>query len=311
MGATDIATAVISEMDRQINRERTRAILRAAFPDPRIQIGLDLVDAVIPALPTDLQRSIVGEVLDRVTDVPALEESSLVMGYYTVHARHARQGVHAFVGAVPFVRVRVPEVQTDIPTKIGMVYAGDHKLYTLPQVRAELGEHVDFEIGSAEWITPARYFGARFSAVAILVLRDDHGVIAGYSLEAGMATGEPMVRYLARHREDRIVRRSWYAPTPLSHDRQTYAAEIAWEGSDPSELRIEVRDSEGTPPHMEVRARFVPTEARPIWPSLLTAQAAMRVAAICERMDRPLPGGPLGALFAAAGRATLDWEERP
>lgn len=309
-------------MTLEVARDQMRAVLRRAFPDPRGVITDEIVDVSLRLLPEHVQESAIGEVLAIALDreVPEIE-SAHVLGYYEGHARHERHGVHAFTGTVPMVLVRLPSVPgsaedperrfEDISTGIGIVFAGDHRLHSIEIFRAHYCEHLDFVPSSVELLTPARYLGARFAAVATYAARDEHGDVRAWVLEAGMATGEPCVLYLSEGGP--ITKRTWYAPTPFSSDRNFYTGDARFDaGGRPESLRVDVREGREAPPHITVTVDYDEVEQpSPTFASRLTVEAACRVAAIAEKIGKPIPGAELlSPLLAALGRE-LDWEVEP
>ena len=292
-------------------------LLRTVFPDPRVAVASELVEIVASALPEEIQESLFGEVLDAVLGNEPAEETASVVGYYEAHAEHTRfaadqSKVHSFVAALPMVRVLLPETKQDIATKIGIVYAGDHRLYTLPLFVEHYAAFLGWTPTRVEVLTPARFFGARFAAVATYVLYDGDK-IRGYVLEAGMATGEPMVMYASPEGAP-IFRRSGYAPTPFSATSNFYRGNALFsEKREPVSLEVDVFDHVSAKnPHVQVLVAYQPVvELARVWPAVLTAQAAMRVAAIAERLGKPMSGVELVApLLAHYGRA-LPWSVQP
>lgn len=293
--------------------ESFRSLLRAVYPDPRVDITNMLVETTIRALPEEVQESLFGEVIGAVTGLPIPEEESAeVLGYYLARATHERHGVHRFTATLPMVRVRLPETRQDVATRIGIVYAGDHKLHSREKFVFHYDGHLDFAVGDIELLTPARYFGARFGAIATYLVKDKNGKLAAYVLEAGMATGEPVVIYLAPELGP-IMRRSWYTPTPFSSDTHIYEGLArAEDDGEPRSLEVQVRTEKGAAPHLTATVEYERVENPPtVWPALLTAEAAIRVATIAERLGKPVPGAEWAVPVLAKFGRTLDWEKKP
>lgn len=299
--------------------EQLTALLRATFPDDRVAITRELAATVASALPEKAQESVFGELIGSLVGIefPPIEPEFIV-GYYVGEATHTRfagpgsdEIVHRFVGRVPMVRVRLPETQQDISTAIGIVFAGDHRLYTRPIFVEHYKDFLGWEPTRVELLTPARYLGARFGAIATYALFDEKGY-RGFALEAGMATGEPMVVYASRDGSE-IVRRAGYSPTPFSTSSQFYAGYASFDRyGEPQMLNVDVMPARDQKRVIEVDVAYKPNDGGDrVWPARLTAEAAMRVAAIGERLGKPLPGvGPLGGILAAFGRE-LEWEVSP
>lgn len=302
--------------------EQVRELVRKTFPDKRCPITDDVVNRFVAGLPEEARLALcgveiaVGEILG-----VDLDESPAVVCYYDVFAIHERIGgpaAHAFEGHLQMVRVQLPKSEpTDIPTGIGMVYAGDHKLYTVDQLNAKYQKALGWEISRCELVTPARYpahLGSRFSAVAVFVLYDAKGKARAYVLEAGMATGEPMVCFLAENRETPILTPTWYEPTPFSSEKNWYLGSVAFEqtptwSDELATLDVDVRSERNGPAHMTIRASFSRLADAPdvIVPAQLTALAGLRVAAIADAMGK---SDVVMGILAHFGRE-LPWIREP
>lgn len=314
---------------------RAKALLAAVYPDHRVHFSPTLVTRVVAALPADAQRSLIGEVFAEAGAPVALTaDAGLVIDYWTVRATHTRHGVHRFTGVVPMVRVQVQSVHQDIATEIGIVYQGDHLCWTramaVDRMRRGLEALAERHEGTAyaracrealekttarvELTTPARYFGARFAAVAAEVHVDADGAPIAYRLEAGMATGESVIDFVSPAGTAIEPRRAWYEPTPFSGPKQLYSGwlRLAADGA-PERLLVGVKPEAEAPAVISIDATFERTQPDPVWPSLLTAQAALRVAAIARKLGRSLPGVEDGIrdVLANIAIATLPWEDKP
>lgn len=299
-------------MSPEILRDQMGALLRVAFPDPRVQIGEALITSALSMMPENVQESAVGEAAGLLLgqEIPKVEHE-FVLGYYLAKAHHIRRGVHSFVGHVPMVRVVLPDVREDISTKIGIVYAGDHRLYRRAMVADHYASLLDFEPTRVELTTPARFLGARFAAVATYTLF--HGdSIGAWVLEAGMATGEPMVLFISPD-GDKITRRAWYEPTPFSKDSNFYKGSVTFNGDNSlSVMSLSVHETREAESHMDVTVHFEPVEnPEPCFASKLTFEAACRVATIAQKLNRPVPGADLLVpIMAELGKA-YSWEVKP
>ncbi len=238
---------------------------------------------------------------------------------YMVRATHSRltgAGEHEFTGEVPMARVTLPMHQAhnmgEFP--FGDVFDGDHKLYTLELVREYYAEYLDFTPARVDLITPVRYRGERFAAVAIYLLYNEDMELTSYIFESGMATGKPMVLYAAKSLDDVIVRRSGYVPTPFASIDNWYRGTISMDGDDPTGFEIEIREEKdtNTPPFFRLSATMEPSNKLPILsPLVLRLQAALRVCAIADARGEQVPGlGVLTGLLAPLGRA-LPWVKVP
>lgn len=312
--------------------ESVRELVRRAFPDPKAPPPADaLVALVINALPEEARIALgiapaavsgLAEIVDAIARAQGQArglkqvDATSTAGYYLAEATHTRigAGAHEFTGRLPMVRVRLPmQTPTDFATSFGTVFAGDHKVHTVELVRDKYREFFAFPVQSVYLTTPARYLGARFGAIATYEVLDDTGTLRAWILEAGMATGEPMVLYASPHAQP-IERLSWYEPTPFSSASNWYRGTAMFGPSGPTSLHVQVASPEERAQkqaHVEVKVAY--TKVAPgdasltLFPAVLTAQAAMRVAAIAvARGDR----SPLYLALAPFGLA-LDWSKRP
>lgn len=311
--------------------EGLKSLVHRTFPDEKCAPSDALVSAVVCALPE--QARVALGVADGALDVlkEAVERLTTPEGpgavramsptYFRVHATHRRvgdgAGAHEFTSVLPMVRVALPETeQLDLLTDIGVVFAGDHHLYTRRLVLekyADVIEAVGYELGDVFLTTPARYLGARFGAIAIYELFDTRGQRRGWILESGMATGEPRVLYCSP-KGNRIARKSWYEPTPFSSPDDYYRGEVTFTGPRhgdlPAQLNVRVATADELAQaryHVEVQALFATAHPTPVFPAELTAQAALRVAAIAVARGSD---DPIFNLLAPFGRA-LSWQKKP
>lgn len=305
-----------------------------------------VVDNVIAALPAEAQIAlgIAQDALPAVGDLAVKaqiawsralgRERGIVQAidpatrYFVATATHERIGVgaHRFAARLPMVLVTLPESElTDFETDFGEVYAGDHKLPTCALFREKYQEHFPAPIRNVHLLTPARFFGARFAAIATYIVDfapDESGVAPpqAWVLEGGMATGEAMVLY-ASPRGWPVDRTAWYQPTPFSNSEHVYHGEVHLaEDGTPQRCNIEVRTRAvkmaGGPAHVAIRTVYEDVTA-PVgglapedvkkFPAELTAEAALRVAAIAVARGSL---DPLMHILAPFGRA-LTWEKAP
>lgn len=313
--------------------ESMRTLVRQTFPDRKAPAPSDaLVDTVIAALPSEARVALgIAEELVHVAETAQLELSQALGAargvaqedaretaqYMAARATHTRYGAgsHSFEATLPVVRVQLPEsTPTDFETKWGTVYAGDHKIHTAALVRDKYGEFFDDEIGAVFLTTPVRRFGARFAAIATYEVLNKAGVLTGWVLEAGMATGEAMVLYASPNCAP-IVRRSWYQPTPFSSDENVYRGDATFreDGRGPAALLVQVStpaEKKELRCHLEVNVRYEiisDITAMDAFPAALTAEAAIRVAAIAVAQGSADPLFNILAPFAA----TLRWVKKP
>jgi hypothetical protein len=331
-----------------INRDLIQKVLKAAFPDPLVEIGEAVIDVAVAAMQmgwrTEYQDAFgvtrpdspVNVLLDAGAALIATISPTTDAIYYVGHATHLRHVpfTDQFVAHLPHVRIRLPEAgepAIDTGAGGGIVYAGDHMIFNVAMMNDYLedqslltGEHLEVE--RVDLITPARIAGARFAAVAVYLLYRNaaDALPVGYVLEGGMATGQARTLYYAPGMTP-IVRRSFYQPTPSSSAKNYYRGDfrlappnqLSTEASPEAVLKIEafranpIKDPTVLPYHTTtVRFERVSTPAL-VFPALLTLQAACRVALIEHTMGRELPDvGPLTGLLAELGRQ-LPWDVLP
>lgn len=319
--------------------ETMRKLVTAANPDPRCAPTDALVASVICSLPPEV-REVLG-VADTLTHAAAglfdaaqnaalhtEDAAAHEVSYLRAIATHERfgKGAHRFTAELPCVRFRLPaDGEVRIATNFGIVFSGDSKLWNAAHVKEKYDEVFDFEVAKVYLTTPPRYLGARFAAIAIYEVWDTARVRA-WILEAGMATGEPMVIFCSPA-GNRIARRAWYQPTPFAAESNWYTGDVEFysrgvpsmtggqEG--PASLEVTVCTAEEFPKPVLVRQAYVHVHvayapvradlATPTFPSKLTAEAALRVAAIAVAKGS---SDPIFNLLAPFGRA-LAWERAP
>jgi hypothetical protein len=314
--------------------EEIRNALRGAFPDPRASIDDDVVDHCVEAMQLNYRPEYakIGVVQD--TNLVTQATRSAIgakpitgFTYYLAHAEHHRlkQSVgdkpvtSKFVGKLPCVMYSLPDVWKDtIETGIGQIFSGDHLLYDLETFGKHYEKKLGFRPKKVNVVTPARQAGARFGAIACYIAFREEGDTkpVAYVLEAGMATGEPMVLYLSdpKDMDAELVRRSWYVPTPFSSSENSYHGKLTFDADGgPAQLVVESWKKGDTDPYIRITVDYEKKDVPvAMYPAFLTLQAALRVAAIADAQGIEVPGmGVLTPVFAALGRDLLDWSDKP
>lgn len=286
-----------------IDRELITKMLRAAFPDPAVQIGVEAVDGAIGAMERAWRPEFehyfgIPSPTERPTDPSQGADDAQVLGYYLAHAKHSRvsgPAQHSFEGFLPMVHITLPADSIDIQTRMGWCYAGDRLLHSMLEARTyarEIGNAfgVAPQLEKVELLTPPRMAGARFGAIAVYVFHPWGAVV-----EAGMATGQPRVLYWLPKMGEWVTRRSWYEPTPDSSPKHFYRARLSVdEARRPSRLEIHRFNSDpelvSVEPVMAIDVRFE-RHVQPLleYPGELLFQAACRVAAVQHAMGKELP----------------------
>lgn len=315
-----------------INRDLILQVLKSAFPDPRVAIGVDAVEAMIDAMQASWQpafeahfgvpRGMPRELGPQPIDGDARAD------FYLGHARHSRvagEAQHTFEAHLPLVRFSIPETLEDVQTAGGWAYAGDRLLHSMSDVRAylhEIARHYGSapEIDRVDLVTPPRLFGSRFGAFSVYMLMRDDVMVASI-LEAGMATGEPRVLYWIPTLGEGHVRRSWFAPTPDSNAKNFYRGTVHSDGDAPGEPDLVVierftEDPRANPAAVAIMVVRVQYEKLPAadctFPGELLLQAACRVAAVADAMGRQMPDiGALTPVLAEIGRNAYPWIKEP
>lgn len=306
---------------------KVKSFLLNTLPD----IAKEITDDVVDGVEQEMQREWHPEfeqafgVAKPAEDITARHSvGSVVKGptpsFYLVRATHSRltgPGAHEFTGEVPMARVQLPKEhrRTIADTALGTVIDGDHRLYSVDLLNDYYDGRLGFEADRVDLITPVRYGGHRFAAIAIYLIYGG-GKLRSFAMEAGMATGKPMVLYASRDLKP-IVRRAGYKPTPFSDIDHWYHGALHLNGEEPTGWTIEIFKDRpvGVPrrqPFFRLTATLTPQEhAMPVSPFGLILQAAMRVTAIADARGEQVPDlGPLTSLVAPLGR-NLSWNKLP
>lgn len=199
--------------------------------------------------------------------------------YYHATAKHERKvpPVAAFTGRLSMARVPLPQKKPQtFQTVLGEVGPDDHLCATVDEVRAKFGSSVKGKITRADLITPPRLVGARFAAISVLL-----GYVQGkatpafYVLEAGTATGNAKVTYLAPSFDEPIVTFSGYRPTPFTRPTHVYTGRLVVDGDDPKTLRITAHKDSTSLPYLKLGVTFAKTQKpRIVYPGMHIAKAA-------------------------------------
>lgn len=314
-----------------INTELVGKVLRAAFPDPNVQIGIEAVEAVVGAMAThwcpEFERhfGIPRGHVDASRPAP-LDGDSRADFYLAcaTHTRHGSPGKHSFTAHLPVVRFTLPEIQEDVQTAAGWAYAGDRLLYSMTQVRVYLASQAEAghpapQFDRVDIVTPARMLGSRFGAFAVYLLIRRGRVVASI-LEGGMATGQPRVLYWMPTLGIGHVRRTWYEPTPDAKAHHYYRGTVfaSEDGAHPDLATIErfladPRRVAGQSPVITVSVAYEKLDAPAcVAPGELLLQAACRVAAVLDAQGRQMPDvGLLTPVLAEIGRNAYTWHSPP
>lgn len=310
--------------------ERLRRLIGASFPDT-VNVTDDMVDDFVRAMWRHYTPEMAAAGIPEPEVEPAYfeeDEPTAAFPMYIAHARHTRSLAMGskkamdsdFIGHLPVVRVGIPPSipkgkEEVIKTQIGEVLlSADHLVGSIELIAEKYGDadHLGYVPERVDLITPARYRGARFGAIALYLgyrgLRDP--APSFYLLEAGTATGAPKVLFFGKTTEAVITQTSWYQPTPFASPKNKYRGWVRCDGGDPISLVVE--DSEPGQPqaYINVTVQYEKVTTPPTrWPADLILEAAQRVATIAEAMGVP-SGEPMEGMLAAIGRS-LKWLHTP
>ena len=250
----------------EISAEQVEATLRNVFPSAPAGSIDKLTAGVLAALQApeaQLARQIPG--------------AHGAFEYYMANARHIRtHGADTdfsdFTGHLPLVRVRLPATGnfTDklppvIATPMGFVIPNDRKIASLEMLPQLTNGRA---AGRVDLITPPRSpsatEGARFGAIALYLGYTNAGDVAPsfFILEAGTATGAPMVLFYSPSMGPIINARSGYAPTHFSRETNFYSAWLTMKPDQPGEpqqlIITSTNTSTGvdTPPYIQIRISY-------------------------------------------------------
>lgn len=293
------------------NRTALAELLARTFPSSANQLDAPTIDAFVDALMAVKTRR--GEVRSR----PASERAASEHVVYQLRATHARRLpiVSVFTGTTEAVRVTLGKhepITWDTP--IGLVIPEDHLLPTVDALREKFGARLDRPFEHVELITPARYAFTRFAPMAIYFGYEHEGDPRPcfYVFEAGTATGQPKVLYLAPTLDATVEERSGYEPTPLSSADHWYTGGLrfAASGNDPEVLFMRASKERGGEPHLRLHVEYAIAEGDPqLVPAEEMVEAAMRMLAVQRGLA--LDQNLVEKLIGEAGLNLLGWVDRP
>lgn len=295
------------------NRAALSQLLARTFPASE-DIDANTVDAFLDALMVVKTR---GSARERASTRESQARDAAGNAVYRLRATHARRlpVTSIFTGQTEAVRVtlgRERGISWDTP--IGVVAPTDHLLPTVAAVRERFGERIARPFTHVEVITPPRLAFARFAPMAIYLGYAHEGDAAPffYVFEAGTATGQPKVLYLAPTLDSIVEERSGYAPTPFSSADNWYTGGLrfAANGNDPEVLYMRASRERGGEPHLRLHVEYSLLDAEPlVFPAEDLVEAALRVLALQRGMR--LEQGLVERLVAEAGLLILPWIDRP
>jgi len=288
--------ATIKDLVPTVTYLKLSNVLRLSFPDARVAVSDDHVDALILHIwnhcDDETCFAIFGAPKPDPTQIDEFNKSIMVTctmdghSYYLAHATHTRvsgPGKHSFTGHLPLVRVTLADTDQNakvISTSIGDVDPADHLFQSIEQVAFKLKDDLVQAPAKVDLITPARSMGTRFGAIAVYIgYFDPKGAPSFYILEAGTATGESMVYFLSPDMGTIPATEKWYDPTPFTGPDGYYSGDFIMQGDDPSELHVRAMDKNKVL-QVTVNVQYTPSLPEYIFPAILTAEAAARVGAI-------------------------------
>jgi hypothetical protein len=321
-----------SQLDAAL-RQKLKDALEAAFPSAKGKIGDKQVDGFAKALSQSFHGNLDRLTLNLPASVPIdlqglLPFDAIDTPYYVANATHERPAkgtpnasapYEKFVGHLPCVRVSLGATDANsISTKMGSVDPNDHLVFSVREINEQFGTQLGYQAQRVDLITPPRLGDARFGAISVyLGYQDPNAAPSFYILEAGLATGQAERLYFGKTIDTVIVAQSGYLPTPFSSPNNTYVGRVWLEmnATDPGELdwlHVEARHDANGPPYIKLAVEYE-RQAQPVvvWPALITAEAAMRVAAIGHELGMNVPFGPLSPAAAEIALYTLPWVRKP
>ncbi len=307
--------------------ERVRTLLRGVHPDPREANDDGCVDALIVALWRNYQPQYRALGLapppgDFPLAPPPAGAPSAIRTYLALatHARVRRPG-SVFTGHLPMARVALPPKPVPgavVPTPIGNVdFDADHLLRSIDEVAAYgQNEGYDFNAARVDVVTPPRQTdGRRFAAISVFLgYRGAADAMPSfYILEAGLAGGGPRVLYPAASIADTISFPSGYRPTPFADPNHWYTGQLIMDGDDPKHLHVDVSFGKNGDDYVMVDVEFAKQALSEYDPRAIYAEAALRVLAIAQALDVPVPdvGNTERAIGGLAGTLGYDWLRSP
>lgn len=306
--------------------QRLAALIEKAFPSAKADAAtIALMLEGLKATEEDFARAIHeilgGDYLPVDDNHPLLDLLKDLFGHHTayeMHATHLRsQPIYScFTGVVKAVRVTLHETgRLPFFTPYGGVYNVDHLLFTVNDVRTFIQkQQPDFPaFERVDLITPARKDFLRFAPVAIFLgYEKQHSTKPSFFiLEAGLATGEPMVLYFAPTMDHVIQQHTGYVPTPFTKASNWYVSTLSMTGNEPNLLAIEGTESLDERPYITITCQYavLSDAGKPIFPGSQTMEAGVRLATIATALGCTLD--PIEAWAAKWGLDHYDWNLVP
>jgi hypothetical protein len=294
------------------------------------------LQALFPSAPVD--SKVTASVLAALPQGPAYPAAPPVPGvgggltYYVAHAEHFRmRGTHSsFVGELPMVRFPLPltgdfgnNLPPIVPTAIGYLIPNDRTIASVAMIPQLTG---GMTAARVDLITAPRSpsaAGARFGAVAtyLCYANATDTQPSFFIIEAGTATGVPMVTFLSPDMSPIINKNTQYKPTPFSRTDNYYSAWLEMNPAQPDEpqqMIVTTTDTSGGPtdpdvgdtPYVQVRITYEKQTAPPAYSPLgLILEAAARVGVIGSAIG--VDPGVTEDIAKLLLSWTLSWEEKP
>jgi hypothetical protein len=307
---------------------RLAALIQRAFPSSKADAAtIALMLEGLKATEEDFARAIHeilgGDYLPVDDKHPLMDLLRDLFGKHTLyemHATHLRmQPIYScFTGVVKAARVTLHETgRLPIFTAYGGVYNVDHLLFTVGDVRAFVeAQQPGFPaFERVDLITPARKDFLRFAPVAIFLgYEKQHSPTPSFFiLEAGLATGEPMVLYFAQTMDHVIEQHTGYVPTPFTKVDNWYRSTLSMShgGAEPDVLAIEGSTALTERPYIAITCQYAVLDqaGSTIFPGSQTMEAGVRLATIATALDCTLD--PIEAWAAKWGVDHYEWNIVP
>lgn len=284
--------------------EKMRRALQSAFPDHVTVVTDAAVDAAFQVAKFEWKASELESCAIPPLRVPATNGAGDPCEHYQGLATHTRSAAPGsmFTGHLPLVRFRLPDTGTTqtletIHTRAGDLVPVDRLNPSVDVLWATYRDDPLLEFARPErvdMITPPRLHGARFGAISIYLCyaKQNDAAPSFYILEAGLATGQARMPFLARTMDSTIVAQTQYKPTTFSQPFHFYTGKLSMRGDAPGEpdvLSVKVyRRKPPADPYLDVsvvyQKRAAPLMTNPFW---LTVTAGARVQAVADALGVP------------------------
>ncbi len=320
----------VSPVEAQVGSEQhenMRRGLRWAYPHTRSHLPDHVVDGVYSVLDQKHGVRFKGDINTK--PLPTRHDDdyeSHEVTYYLTWPDHGRSKApyERFCQPVPMVRFSLPrDGQEIVNTLLGDAYPNDRKFNNLTDAVNRLKPTLGYAPGRVDLLTPLRSADARFAALAMYLgyKKADDKQPTFFVVEAGLATGQPKVLYLAPTVDQGVNTQAAFSGTPFNMPWHWYKAKLEMTDEDPDvpqKLTIRGIRHKGAEAFITVNLHFykLPRDKRLILsyyalPIVFLAEATARLAAIANALNVPTAmGGFLQGILGDIGK-TMMWQVKP